>query len=416
MRNERVGSEIRNPRASSGEVRAVRNPYNFPRRRVVEKAVLVLVALLSLATGLQAAPRDPSGLAIILVGRGARDTPMETAVLNGIKRRMASVGYHQKVAYYTMHEVPQRNLLKSLGIAPASLPLVGVFKLLHGVPIALLRSYPFGPEHDPVQQITEAYLSEVGWHASVGLTPARPVPILTPMPGVSNSHADNRDGSPSSAPNSTPSPANGALQFGQGKVYYCDGATEQDARTIGGFLQQNNYFTHRTWVRIRRSGDTYLLDFILKQGKWNEPSTCNLFNLIGVYIACNLLHGKPTTIHLCDDTLATQKRIPIMLTRKTDFGNNCDLYSSSDIPDDLAREVISAFSAQFKGTIDVTLTRPKYWWVIGFVVKKGKWNDDDVRKVFVKYAREIDKMVFHDQPMDVQLLDEFFQPHFTRPI
>ena len=150
--------------------------------RAVTGFLVALIAMSALTTTLEAAPHDATNLVIIIVRRRSGHNPSDDGAFAAIRRQIALEGYTTHVPCATMHLAPQRDVLLSLGIKPAQLPLVGIFQVRNGRPVELFQSLNLRRDNNPVKRIAAAYLREIGWRAPPPPAAVAPQPRATLAP------------------------------------------------------------------------------------------------------------------------------------------------------------------------------------------------------------------------------------------
>lgn len=97
------------------------------------------------------------------------------------------------------------------------------------------------------------------------------------------------------------------------EVYYKDGATADDAKRLGNFLLENNYFDSLTEksVQITKTVDTFNVKFVVDKAKVSETENADmLFTIMGAAISSDVFSGKPVKVILADTRMDGFKEIP----------------------------------------------------------------------------------------------------------
>jgi hypothetical protein len=104
-----------------------------------------------------------------------------------------------------------------------------------------------------------------------------------------------------------------AVKFGPDQeVTYEDGATEADARAVGDALKEQGFFAAAgggAAVRVTKSGATYEVGFVVKDGTWNNPAHIDAFREVGKSVRDRT--GKRIRVLLLNDWLMTKKTIEL---------------------------------------------------------------------------------------------------------
>jgi hypothetical protein len=102
------------------------------------------------------------------------------------------------------------------------------------------------------------------------------------------------------------------VDFGQGQeVFYAKGATKDEARKLGQFLQRIKYFSGQrpASVQVARDGERYIVSFVLQPGAWAQPDVLASAAQLRVAIAAEVFEGKPVEVRLCDEELTPQRML-----------------------------------------------------------------------------------------------------------
>lgn len=99
------------------------------------------------------------------------------------------------------------------------------------------------------------------------------------------------------------------------EVYYKgDGVTAEDAKKLGDFLLQNNYFDtiSQKSVQLTRTADTFNVKFVVDKTKVDQTENAEmLFTIMGSAISTEVFAGKPVKVILADAKMEGFKEIPI---------------------------------------------------------------------------------------------------------
>jgi hypothetical protein len=102
------------------------------------------------------------------------------------------------------------------------------------------------------------------------------------------------------------------------EVFYRDGATEDDARKLGKFLDEEGYFPARNrplierpdqsdgaTVQVRKPKQTYLVACVVKDGVWDQRDVVESFAELRKMLQESVFEGQPVIIHLCEAIVPT---------------------------------------------------------------------------------------------------------------
>jgi hypothetical protein len=101
------------------------------------------------------------------------------------------------------------------------------------------------------------------------------------------------------------------IEFGTSgeEVYYKGDVSEEEARRLGQFLVNTEYFNNQgaKTVQLVREDGKIQVRFVVKDGVWNNTTQVNMFKDYGSQISGEVFAGNPIELHLCDVNLNTQK-------------------------------------------------------------------------------------------------------------
>jgi hypothetical protein len=96
------------------------------------------------------------------------------------------------------------------------------------------------------------------------------------------------------------------------KVYYKDGATEEQAEKLGQILVKVGIFDGKGGgksVVIARTDGLYTVTFILAEGTWDNEQLAKGFRRLLEPLSVDVFEGRPVAVHLCDSHLKVKKVI-----------------------------------------------------------------------------------------------------------
>jgi hypothetical protein len=99
------------------------------------------------------------------------------------------------------------------------------------------------------------------------------------------------------------------------EVYYEDGATEPDARRLGEALGRLGFFGKtegKTVTLAKKSGEGFVVSFIVHDGAWNDAATVQSFDAFGRRLSDEAFGGALIVeVQLCNDLSFPKKTIPL---------------------------------------------------------------------------------------------------------
>lgn len=201
------------------------------------------------------------------------------------------------------------------------------------------------------------------------------------------------------------------LTFKQGELYYNEPVTQADARNIGEYLVQQQYFSDQKAVTVQLDQEQgrYRLGFVIDPARADDRLAVIQFGVMGSDIAREALGGKPIEVALYDEHLKLIKVVPA--STKLSFGQG-ELYYTDPITMDEARGVgeylvrQQFFSDQKAATVQLGQEQGTYQ--LRFVIDPSRAADLEVLDAFSELSRAIAKEALGGQSVVVHLCDEEF--------
>ena len=94
-------------------------------------------------------------------------------------------------------------------------------------------------------------------------------------------------------------------------IYYRDGATEIDARALGGFLSTSNYFDGQDAraAMISRGAGKLVISFIVEPWVLNDTKAVQELRTLGRQAALRAFGVQTADVHLCDQQFNVKKKL-----------------------------------------------------------------------------------------------------------
>ena len=100
------------------------------------------------------------------------------------------------------------------------------------------------------------------------------------------------------------------LTFNNGELYYSDPVTEQEARRLGEYLVETDFFDGTpSAAALWRTGDTYIFRFCMREGAADDPEYEKQVQGYASRMSRDVFHGAALQVHLCDDEWETVKTV-----------------------------------------------------------------------------------------------------------
>jgi len=199
------------------------------------------------------------------------------------------------------------------------------------------------------------------------------------------------------------------------KVYYTGTATRAEALSLGNALQTAGYFRGEgAAVVLEKSEFGTNVSFVVKDGAWNDVSTVEEFEMIGLRVGPSV--GLPIIVYLTD-----KHRDPQTDSNVGQVVNGKDhLYYLGDADEDQANALSDELKSEgyFAGKgVDVFLSIHKDDRVISYVVNQTAWTDPaDVRGFQELTRKVVANAVFSEPTGDPNALGTVAPAHFKLPI
>ncbi len=103
------------------------------------------------------------------------------------------------------------------------------------------------------------------------------------------------------------------IEKGKAKMYYKDGASEEDAQNILDALFKYEILEEDTEaaMQLLKDGDTHIFNVVIKEEMIDKEEIKDTWYRIGLMIKTDVLRDEDLIVNLCDDKLEPQKEIKI---------------------------------------------------------------------------------------------------------
>ena len=207
-----------------------------------------------------------------------------------------------------------------------------------------------------------------------------------------------------------PSPWGASVSFGKETVYYADGATEADARTLGEGLIAFGLFDKKSEkdVQLRRDGDTFVLRIVIIREAWkNRDQTIELMDYLTEYLSAGHFKGAAVRTELCDSrfetkhTIESTGRLGLLLT----VAPERELFYGGAISAELAQDIGRAFMGskllgkRWKARISKNAGTVTFC----FAMIRESWKNPQVHAEFNIMAQTLSSEVFQGAPVKAEI-------------
>lgn len=216
------------------------------------------------------------------------------------------------------------------------------------------------------------------------------------------------------------------------EVYYKNGASEADARSVGNFLKQDGFLGNDkpASVQVTKEGNRNIVRFVYDKEYFDKtPGVEDLFKTYGARMSKELFYRRKVDIALADKYFKDFKNIPYdeavakaleapkeVVFNKNDFNHEAaggvDFYWKG-ISDDEGKKIadyIVQNGAFAGGTAEIYITKDGDHYLLRFPVKDEYFNDAAIIASVEKVSKEIKENVFPNDPYSFQMTDIHLKP------
>jgi hypothetical protein len=209
------------------------------------------------------------------------------------------------------------------------------------------------------------------------------------------------------------------MPFERGELYYNEPVTPLEARSVGDYLVQQEFFNQQkaTTAQLNNEQGIYQLRFVVNAEAIDTPLVNIQFGLIGSHIAQNVLSGKPFEATFCDQYLKPFK--VVAPSARLEIGKS-EIYYTHPITPDQVRGVadklveIGFFSAATAASVH--LSREEGTYQLRFIVDPARARNDDAIDAFSELASVVARDVLGAEPLVVHLCDQEFRTLNSRRV
>src|SRR5262245_38617646 len=207
-------------------------------------------------------------------------------------------------------------------------------------------------------------------------------------------------------------PGDSRLTFKQGELYYGGSVTQDEAKRVGEYLVQQQFFSdeHGSSVQLHQEEGRYRLRFVVNSEHAEDPLTAIQFGVFGNQIASDVLGGRPIEVGLSDDHLNLIRIVPSSAMMA--FGKG-ELYYTEPVTAAEANAVgewlmKSEFFSDDKAT-SVQVGQEDGAYHLKFVIDPSLVADPKVKAAFRELSRGIAVEALGGRPVAWHLCDDHFR-------
>lgn len=220
----------------------------------------------------------------------------------------------------------------------------------------------------------------------------------------------------------------------KGEVFYKgDGVSEADAKKLGNFLKEEEYFDNKTdksvQLRKAKDGDGFDVHFVVDEKKIKEtPGIENSFLLMGMAISKSVFANKPVNVYLADESLKDFTTLPYDKKKAEELQAEDDTETTLEnvkdwdkdeaggvnffwkgISDEESKKIADYIveSKDFEGgTAELYMTKDGDRYVISFPMIESARNNPTYHAEVAKVSKKIKDEVFPNDPFTFHVTDE----------
>jgi hypothetical protein len=207
-------------------------------------------------------------------------------------------------------------------------------------------------------------------------------------------------------------PGDSRLTFKQGELYYGGPVTQDEARSVGEYLVQRQFFSddRGSTVQLHQEQGRYRLRFVINSEYAEDPLTALEFGMLGSQIARDVLGGGPIEVGLSDVHLKPIREVPSSAMMM--FGKG-ELYYTEPVTAAEAKAVGELLTQRgffnFDKATSVYIGQEDGAYQLKFVIDPSRAADPEVKAVFLELSRGIDAEALGGRPVVLHLCDERFR-------
>jgi hypothetical protein len=206
------------------------------------------------------------------------------------------------------------------------------------------------------------------------------------------------------------------LDFEGSSVFYKNGITEAEAKSLGDYLIKIKFFNseRQKSVQLDKDADTFLFKIVVGDGSEKGDDIAVVMEAMAIDLSFGVFENKPVNVHLCDGYFKTLR---VIRASGKGYGTRIDfdegvLYYTENIDKETATKLgaylqkIQFFQGSQKGVqIDKNATN----YIFRMVVKQDKLEDENTEFVVKALASSLSTGVFDSAAVDIHLCNDIFQ-------
>ena len=181
----------------------------------------------------------------------------------------------------------------------------------------------------------------------------------------------------------------GVMVGSKDEVFYSGSATKEEAQALGNALKADGYFSDKgTNVILVKGKDGTKIQFVVKEGIWNQVPMVESFEIVGQQIASNV-GGFPIEVDLLNKDRVLEMNSNV---GKVALDGKDDVYYLGAATETEAQALGDALkdAGFFQGNgSDVFLSKHADGTMISFVVSDGVWDNPSDVKGFQDIVRKV---------------------------
>ncbi len=202
------------------------------------------------------------------------------------------------------------------------------------------------------------------------------------------------------------------FEINNGEVFYKRPVTKDQARGLGEFLVEDDYFSGSpASVQLLKESDRYLICFVVKPGTEEDLDLLYLFRHFAGMVSPRLFAGLPVDVELCDENFSTMHKIKgasygTLMTFELD-----NLYFKAPVNEEEAQKFMQFLKTEefFIGEgISVLLKKTENGFEMYYPIQEKIEDFAGYLDAVKILADQISQVVFSGNPFNIHLCDKTF--------
>ena len=203
------------------------------------------------------------------------------------------------------------------------------------------------------------------------------------------------------------------LEFNKGEVYYKSPITDLEAKELGEYLTEKDFFDgNPKSLQLVKQDDIYKLRFVIKKEMRESKDILNSLEQISALTSSAVFDDSPVEVDICDNYFNTVSEIKgIKYGKSLEFGKDIIFYNDSiskEQASNLGNYLISIGTFMDLG-IMIRLEKTDSVYLLHLPVQEKMDEDSSYLEAVKIVAKAISEEIFSKEQVDVYLCDDLFE-------